>query len=233
MEGGPPCFRQDSTCPGVLRYGAKPVLRASGTGLSPPLAALPRAFPCASAFSRPVSPAPPYNPADLATRGLGSSPFARRYWGNLFFDFFSCWYLDGSLPSVSRTRTILFMHVRQSSRLAGYPIRTSGLRRIFAPTPGFSQLVTSFFAWQLLGILRGPFLRLTILSFQPFAISCQAGGLEPPTPGLQSRCSSQLSYAPGLLACFLGSERKERVGRNTLRASSFAGLSTHCATHLV
>ena len=98
---------------------------------------------------------------------FGLLPFRSPLLGESRLDFLSCWYLDGSLPSVSRACTILFMHARQSSRLAGYPIRTSGLRRIFAPTPGFSQLVTSFFAWQLLGILRGPFLRLTILSF-PF-----------------------------------------------------------------
>ena len=36
----------------------------------------------------------------------------------------------------------------------------------------------------------------------------EAGGLEPPTPGLQSRCSSQLSYAPGLPPSRMGRERK-------------------------
>ena len=43
------------------------------------------AFPDRSAaLSRPpVTPAPPYNPAHVAACGLGSSPFARRYWGNL------------------------------------------------------------------------------------------------------------------------------------------------------
>ena len=49
--------------------------------------------------------------------------------GGISFDFFSCGYLDGSLPRVS------------------------------------PQLVTSFFAWRLLGILRGPYSRLTILLF--------------------------------------------------------------------
>ena len=70
-----------------------------------------------------------------------------------------------------------------------------------APPPGFSQLAASFLAWQLLGIPRGPYFRLTILLFLSLSLSIskirlEAGGLEPPTPGLQSRCSSQLSYAP-------------------------------------
>ena len=40
----------------------------------------------------------------------------------------------------------------------GYPIRISASLRVLAPHRSFSQLITSFFAWQLLGILRGPFL---------------------------------------------------------------------------
>ena len=42
------------------------------------------------------------------------------------------------------------------------------------------------------------------MSKNPFL---EAGGLEPPTPGLQSRCSSQLSYAPGLSLVRMGRER--------------------------
>ena len=53
----------------------------------------------------------------------------------------------------------------------GYPIRLSGNRRICAPPPGFSQLITAFFASQLLGIHHKPFLRLTILSLFLFQLS--------------------------------------------------------------
>ena len=76
--------------------------------------------------------------------------------GGISFDFYSRWYLDGSLPSVSRMHTILFMCMRMSSRHTGYPIRKSADLRVLAPPRGLSQLVASFFAWQLLGILRGP-----------------------------------------------------------------------------
>jgi hypothetical protein len=45
--------------------------------------------------------------------GLGSSPFARRYSENLFFDFFSLGYLDVSLPPVPLYR-LLFSSVYTS-----------------------------------------------------------------------------------------------------------------------
>ena len=42
MEGGPPCFPQGFTCPGVLRLGGPEVLSLSHTGLSPSMARLSR-----------------------------------------------------------------------------------------------------------------------------------------------------------------------------------------------
>ena len=111
--------------------------------------------------------------------------------------------------------------VRQSSRLSGYPIRRSRDHGLSAPTPGFSQLATSFFVWVLLRLAapRHPpwtLFRLTILLFQfltltisKTAVLClEAWGFEPQTLGLQSRCSSQLSYAPG--SRLDGQRKKER-----------------------
>ena len=40
----------------------------------------------------------------------------------------------------------------------GFPIRTSTGQRIFAPYRSFSQLITSFFAFESLGILHAPLL---------------------------------------------------------------------------
>ena len=78
LEGGPPSFRQDSSCPGVLRHGAKHLHGISRTGLSPSLAALPRAFRyAASGAGCPGAALQPHR-ASLH-HGLGSSPFARRY----------------------------------------------------------------------------------------------------------------------------------------------------------
>ena len=123
LEGGPPSFRQGSSCPAVLKSHPHAAAGISPTGLSPPLVALPsgvrlylRFLYCAGRSA----PAPEwsFNPADatlhrLHTCGLGSSRFARRYSGNLpvrssarrpavrtAFDFYSCGYLDGSVPRV-------------------------------------------------------------------------------------------------------------------------------------
>ena len=85
LEGGPPCFRQDSSCPAVLRIAFHAGPSTSPTGISPSLSGLPRPFGCQRAFS-PHGVAPrtrPTTPRMTCTRGLGSSLFARRYWGNL------------------------------------------------------------------------------------------------------------------------------------------------------
>ena len=81
----PPCFRQDSSCPAVLRIAFHADSMTSPTGISPSLSGLPRPFGCQRAFS-PHGVAPrtrPTTPRMTRTRGLGSSLFARRYWGNL------------------------------------------------------------------------------------------------------------------------------------------------------
>ena len=93
MEGGPPCFAPDFTCPALL--GCR-LARGTGgrvRGLHP----APPAFPCRSATSslcdraagiralRRAAPQPPCSnaPALHACTGLGWSAFARRYSRNL------------------------------------------------------------------------------------------------------------------------------------------------------
>ena len=87
--------------------------------------------------------------------GLGSSDFARRYFRNLILI---------SVPEVLRwfsslsvaSAAYVFSGRILESLPVGYPIRLSGDHRIFAPSPGFSQLITAFFASRLLGIHRTP-----------------------------------------------------------------------------
>ena len=93
----------------------------------------------------------------------------------------------------------------------GCPIRISTDQIVLANPRSFSQLITSFFASESLGIPRAPlityfysFTLSLVLSLQfllqyvnelysPIANSVEDNGLEPLTPCVQGRCSSQLS----------------------------------------
>ena len=63
MEGGPPGFRQDFSCPAVLRKCGHPGATVSRTGLSPAVAGLPRTVPLQLRFlTGRASPAAPLQP---------------------------------------------------------------------------------------------------------------------------------------------------------------------------
>ena len=99
----------------------------------------------------------------------------------------------------------------QAFCLTGCPIRRSGGLWLFAPYPGFSQLITSFFAPESLGIRHVPLFtillpircRMSSYTYCSLFQSCQCAcgifflvennGFEPLTLCVQSRCSSQLS----------------------------------------
>ena len=138
-------------------------LRTSRTGPSPCLAGRPRPFRCPSAFSslivRPTT--PPTSPP-----AVWAPPLSLAATEGISFDFFSCWYLDGSLPSVFHVHA-MYSHAHDChSRQSGYPIRTPRDQGLLAAPPGFSQLSASFFAWQLLGIHSWTHIHLTILFFR-------------------------------------------------------------------
>jgi hypothetical protein len=101
----------------------------------------------------------------------------------------------------------------------GCPIRTSTDQFVLADPRGFSQLITSFFASESLGIPRAPL--ITYFYFVPISrnfcynfyfnmsmnlflyiqrkemeihlFGVEDNGFEPLTPCVQGRCSSQLS----------------------------------------
>ena len=76
LEGGPPCFPQDFSCPVVLWIPASHVpFRLRGCHTVSPT------FPGSSARFRLITPV--RNPAQPKLYGLGSAPFARRYCGHL------------------------------------------------------------------------------------------------------------------------------------------------------
>ena len=83
LRGGPRGFRQDSSCPALLRITVDRVL-TSCKGLSPALASLSRLF-----YSKTHSHGPLLLPRLRRNEnGLGSFPFDRHYSGNRFFFLF-------------------------------------------------------------------------------------------------------------------------------------------------
>ena len=114
-------------------------------------------FPSHSAKVRSRSTGPTTPLSGCPFRGLGSSPFARRYLGNrsyfLFLQLLRCFSSLGCLPDP--------MCSDQDDRVLlrpGFPIRISADRGLLAAPRSFSQLTASFFVSWRLGIRRMPFL---------------------------------------------------------------------------
>ena len=91
-------------------------------------------------------------------RGPTTPILPKQYWFGLFrvrspllaeslFIFSSCRYLDVSVPCVR-----LLLKGCYLFKITGYPIGKSSDQRLFAPTRSLSQLITSFFASESLGI---------------------------------------------------------------------------------
>jgi hypothetical protein len=85
--------------------------------------------------------------------GLGFSPFARHYLGNHY-----CFLLLQVLRCFSSLRSPSTCMEYPAFNGMGCPIRKSPDQRLFAPTRSLSQLITSFFASESLGIHHTPLL---------------------------------------------------------------------------
>ena len=175
MRDGPRGFGQDFSCPGLLRCRLCPV----------PVFAYGAVTRCGPAFQRlrltfsgpfsdgPTTPVGAETPPvwalarSLATTGaiIGLFSFPP---GTEMFQF-------PGLASLQRGCRI---------SPAGCPIRTSADRWVFAPTRGFSQLVTSFVASESLGILHVP--------FSPFFLTLvrHRSNFITPRPGIPRRCAA-------------------------------------------
>ena len=152
------------------------------------------------------------------TAGLGSSPFARRYWGNrcyfLFLRVLRCFSSPRSPPGKPGVA---------GSLPPGCPIRKSASLGIFAPRRGFSQLVTSFFASESLGIPHAPLLRSVFPSRN--------------TPGLPAGASCAFTFVHLLpllreaaLVCSTLSCLLSRFGLNSIYwRSALASMTSMCS----
>ena len=152
LRDGPRWFSQDFSCPAILRIplGCRP---ESSTGLSPSLAQLSSCFDFRS-FCRIVV-LQPRSCRNIS--GLGSSAFARHYLRNHFYFLFLRVLRCFSSPRLLHTYC-------DDSCLPGCPIRISADLGIFAPPRSFSQLITSFFASESLGILHAPLITFVLPS---------------------------------------------------------------------
>ena len=151
-----------------------------------------------------------YNPDDAETTSVWALPRSLATTGGIIFYFLFL----RVLRCFSSPRWLTAW--RYDHCWPGCPIRIFTGLGLFAPYRNFSQLITSFFASESLGILHAPlftFFRVFRLSLEPATLgvdmgllcsftllfpSCQGSfvennGFEPLTPCLQSRCSSQLS----------------------------------------
>ena len=110
---------------------------------------------CTSPRTEPTTPSTKRR-APVIVGGFGLFPVRSPLLGESHIDFFSCRYLDGSVPCVSPRDAYLIQRPMTASRRPGYPIRSSADHGICAPPRGFSQLITTFFAVQLRGIHHEP-----------------------------------------------------------------------------
>ena len=159
---GPHFFRQDFSCPAVLRIPLRSLF-VSITGVSPSLPYLSRylIYEFTILLARSL-------PQQNYFVGLGCSDFARHYSRNrfcfLFLRVLRCFSSPGS-PCI----TIYSLCNNTILLVLSSLIRISVGHRIFAPLRSFSQLVTSFFGAMYQGILRKPFVAWSSLFLLVFS----------------------------------------------------------------
>ena len=143
MEGGPPRFTRDFSCPTLLR-NISDQLQISSTGVSPSMPCFPKHF-LYHPLYRYESPTTP----DYQGRPVWALPRSLATTRGVSVDFLSYRYLDGSVPCVGS-----FVTGHDSSRVT--PFGNPGIIACLPASPGLSQAPTSFIASQRLGIHRTP-----------------------------------------------------------------------------
>ena len=84
------------------------------------------------------------NPKDISISGLASCNFARHYFRNRLFTFFSSGYLDVSVPRVPFIPLCIRKYDTTGLTMVCSHIRISTDQCSFATPRSFSQLITSF-----------------------------------------------------------------------------------------
>ena len=127
-----------------------PSATISPTGLSPSPAALPSAFgyDASIGFLRLLLPRP---------QTVWAPPLSLAATYGISVDFFSCRYLDVSVPCVSPLPAYVFGRGCMSHAHAGFPIRTSPVLCLLTAPRRISVFAPSFFASACLGFRHTPF----------------------------------------------------------------------------
>ncbi len=99
----------------------------------------------------------PTTPPGIAALRFGLLPFRSPLLGECIHCLFSCGYMRCFSSPRSLAHPMYSDAHAAALPAAGFPIRTSPDRSLFAAPRGFSQLTTSFFGSQRQGILRVPF----------------------------------------------------------------------------
>ena len=150
MEGGPPGFPRDSSCPAVLW-----ILLAVSPFHLHDSHVLRWAFPCPSVkdqqcFLQSATPEVFLLPVWPLPRSLATTC-------GISVDFFSSPYLDVSVQAVSLIY-LWIQYMMYGLLHTDFSIRKSAAQWIFAPPRGLSQLITSFVGSQCQGIRPALFL---------------------------------------------------------------------------
>ena len=232
LDRGRPGFGQGSSCPALLRHRATGGLGLRLRGCHPLRPRCPARSAVLRRFCLPrVAPARPYNPASKAVWAPPSSLAAT---GGISVDFFSSRYLDGSLraPGPAALFRSRARCAPRGARVAPFgnpgivgrsrlPPDFRGLPRPSSPCGPKASAMRPLPLGHI-GPSASPSLRQfpfpNLLSMNNFM---ETRGFEPLTLGLQSRCSSQLSYAPG------PGDRRERTRGGPRRRTGARTLARH------
>ena len=146
------------------------------------------------------------------TPGLGSSPFARRYLGNLSLISSPAGTQMVHFPAFPRRMLFCSLAAECHPDIRVTPFGHPGLFGYWLLPPAFRSLSRPSSSGGSQASSVDPFSLDHIILPVPFAFNVkkqvEIRGFEPLTPGLQSRCSSQLSYIP---RPDFKSNRKERI----------------------
>jgi hypothetical protein len=148
LPGGPGSFTQGSTSPMLLwRANVNGDLSVSHTGLSPSLVRLSRLF----RYRRFCNPSWLPQPRDESRFGL--CPLSLAATDGIDVSFFSCGYLDVSVPRVRSTRPIHSAGSDWELPQPGFPIQKSPDQHLFASSP---ELIAGYHVFRRLSMPRHP-----------------------------------------------------------------------------